>query len=351
MKNITLTFLLSMVCISIASAQFTLHKLKPKEAQLIKDRQLIVLLAQPNPVDTALFYKQGRRDEIAKLKALCDTFNTAIKEAITARWTLHQEIKYTTMEDYTKNYAKDGRKYVVMRFYSRETNLAFAPYVDFNTGRDKSDRKYLTHPNRFSGAQGLTFIAYTKGEDSMKKDKYFYDYPLPETTPGYLSIYFAIGMNNYYFTNILKKNSKLPAQKLIPDIQAHSKSLSTKTLLVSDEWKLPEFDLETIKTIYPYPVKIVSAQAFTEAIQSKDPALAWHVVWPIMYVRNSPGGNGLHFVISFTHFFIDNATGEPLAIMHPYIHSFMKFYEERDRFLNEEILEKIVRHNLTPLDK
>ena len=333
MKKVTLTsFLLCMLFCSALSAQFVVENISPTEAQLIRDRKLIVLLVEPNPTDTAIFYKKGETTELVKLKQLCSNFNQALKKVIATRWTLHQTVEFITPENYKNNYAKNGKEYIVMRFSSG----ANSQYIDFNTGYNKVEKKLAAYKNLFITPQTPSYLGFSKGENWM--GNFIYEFPLPESTPGYFSVVAAVGLNDFFLRSILQKDEKLSRREIEDIIIAKSPNLASKTLLVGNDWKPEEFDLEAMKKIYPYPIKMVNETELSEAIDSKAPDLAWHLVLPIVEYDKSSISTHTYVSYSYMHFFIDNNNGEPLMVMNPYLNGPLNYKKRQDRFLNEEIL-------------
>ncbi|AEE49982.1 hypothetical protein [Haliscomenobacter hydrossis] len=311
---------------------YMFEKLSPKEVETIKERKLIVLLAEPTPADISYYRYRRQKDEIVKLEKLCDAFNEAVKQAIAARWTMHKDVKFTNLEGYKKNYAKEGKQYVVMHF----SNLDYSMSTSFRIKLDTSGKK---------GYETLlcnNFVAFSKGEKSLKSTIHYL--MLPEVIPGELSAHFIMGVNEFLFRKVLEKDEKLTRSEMSEAILKGKAKLSNKTLLICKDWVLSSLDEATIKSMYPYPVKVVNKEEFVEAIRSKSADFVWHMAGSINERRSSSISSHVYRSLAFVHFLIDNATGEPLVMMHPYMYApIFNFFKNRtDHVLNKQILERIV---------
>lgn len=186
---------------------FIFERITPKDIEPIKTRKLIVILAEPNPDDISYYKTRKRLDDIDNIKKLCNTLNTALKEAIATHWTFHTEAAFMHLKEYKKAYPKGDKQHIVVHF----ANLHSPLYPHFNINVDTSKMK--SREKLFGRGQLVNHLVFVKGEKALSNPlRYFL---LPESIPGHLSAFFMVGLCDFFFQAILEKGKKYSEKKCL----------------------------------------------------------------------------------------------------------------------------------------
>lgn len=317
-----------------AQSYFIFERITPKDIEPIKTRKLIVILAEPNPDDIGYYKTRKRLDEIDKLKRLCDTLNMALKESISTHWTFHTQATFMRLEEYKKAYPKGDKQHIIVHFASLHSPL----YPHFNINIDTSKMK--SREKLFSREQQVNYLVFVRGEKALSN--YFRYFLLPESIPGHLSAFFMVGLCDFFFQAILEKGKKIIRKEMLEIMLKDKARLANKTLVIYKDWVAKSMTEEGIEAIYPYPVKLVDKEELIAIVRSKSANFVWYASAPIQEASSSSINNHISISYSHVHFLVDNATGNPLVMMHPYLHWPTRHKGREDRFLNEENLGKMV---------
>lgn len=306
-------FQLLIALLMCATLQAQMGMGKPKDIKAISERKMIVILEEPDPKYLAKLEKKGKTDEIAQVKTMYETFNAALKQAVTDKWTMHKEVDYKTWKEFKRIAKKKREKYAIMYFLSKRASNFNSGYVaakNLILKADMEEEKTSEH-NFLSLFQTFTI---DKAED-VPVDKWVFGSPvytitLPEVFPTYISVSYAIRSTDTYFEKRVS-GEKINMKSFKKEIEDNKERLAEKTLLIRQDWVAEDLDEEKIKSIYPHPVQLVTPEELDAAVRSGDKKYAWLVILPA--INSSSKSNSVIFMQQI----IDNENFEILQYYLP----------------------------------
>ncbi len=297
----------------IALAQIV-YPIKPEDAKQIIARKLLVITTEPDPKRIAKLKKKGEDKEAAEIEQLHTTFNEALKETISKRWTIHASVLYKTMDEFWEMDKKVLKEYVVMIFYSVDRGSG-DEFLHLATIQQEPGKKKRA-PNEFNQLfPKVAFVAAEKLTIPVNPDRDLYSRRLPEVCPGALSVFLTLQLINKHILESAKLEKKMSEKDEQMAIINNHKTLKEYTLFIGEEWKEADLSTTKIKATYPYSVQVLNQSALLDKLRSDEKQIAVHFVWPEVFMSSGGGTRVSPLALtSYYHFILDIQSGNVLAI-------------------------------------
>ena len=286
------------------------YPIKPEDAQLIMKRKLLVITPESDPKQLAKLKKKGKTQEAAEIENLYVSFNEALKEAISKRWTVHPSATYKTFSEFVKMDEKTLGEYIVMSFVTK-ISYRLQKYLYLNPLEEKPG-KAKQDINQFYDFFPL--ISFSRAEDFASPFKSVYERKMPEACPGALSLFFTLQLINNHVLETAKLEKKITKKDEKIAVKSNHEALKDKTLYIGEDWKSTDFSISQIKEIYPYAVEVVNQNVLVDKIRSNEGNIAVHFAWPEVGFSSSGAGSSMTSTVSFIHVIVDIGSGNILAV-------------------------------------
>ncbi len=295
----------------VALAQIA-YPVKPEDAKQIIARKLLVITTEPDPKRITKLKKKGEDKEVAEIEQLHTTFNEALKETISKKWTIHSSVLYKKMDEFWEMDKKVLKEYVVMVFYS-VYNGSGENYLHLEKIEQEPGKKKRAINEFKSVFPKVAFVAAEKLTIPVNPDRDLYSRRLPEVCPGPLSVFLTLQLINKHILESAKLEKKIAEKDEQMAIANNHKMLKEHTLFIGEEWKEADLSAAKIKATYPYSVQVLNQSALLDKLRSDEKQIAVHFVWPEVII-SSGGGSFPSAYTDYYHFIVDIQTGNVLAI-------------------------------------
>lgn len=240
---------------SLLHAQYKIPKLK--DIQEIKDKQLIVLINEPDPELVNKYARKGKINSLNEYKQIMGNYNDDMKSAAQKFWKLNdKEILFMTRADAHAMLKDKSQRYKYIIMYCFSFDATYKRELDWKMEGDG---------DKIIGTRTYFAIGYLD-------DVPIYERSVADLIPSGTFISYMVSMLNYNFNYMLTHNmDKYDINTVVLD-NAHL--LPKKTLLIAASDISPKV-INDIGTYYSCSYKVVSDSALEQAVMSGDPAYAY----------------------------------------------------------------------------
>jgi hypothetical protein len=251
-----------------------------EEINALSRRKLMVLLESIPKSKRAEMQRSNNTEQLKAVEKVYSDFNTALQSAVEKSWETHRDVLYLTRDEFDEIPNSTRKEYVVLYFMTKKVASKSAGFIPlWRAMLWPEPEAELTHFN-FSTLFQVCNI--DRAEDFATAENRLLSFPvhsisLPEVFPGTISINYAIAALNRHFVRCNSAASLSGTPLLSPENRSR---LAQKTLLICRDWLVNESDINKLKEIYPYPLRMVSAEELTAALVSGAPQYVWFVAIP-----------------------------------------------------------------------
>lgn len=277
-KLLTLSLALTLATLN-TFGQFSITS--QKDAALIKESKLLVVLEEPDPKTLKKLAKNGQ-SEVDNYKLQIEGRNKALGEAAEGYWSFSSEVKVL----------KESEVYDFLDGNDGYVTLQYGEYLDYyrmtspftNTGkmagwtRDSQTGlpTYLA-PTRYSVlANEITTLEILDKKSLIKVY-------LPNLSPSKTDVVYGLKEIQYILTYLSEGNKFIG---ILKQIKANNAELDKVTLLIDKDDVDEDLTEDLIKEIYPHPFMISDYETIEKAILEENPQYAYVTIVSV------PGGKG-----------------------------------------------------------
>ncbi len=270
-------------------AQFSITS--QKQAALIRDATLVVVLEEESPKQLKKLAKRGE-EQLANYRIQLAGRNKALTEAVKEYWTLSDEILIKTYDEIEELIDQGDKEYVM---------IEFGKHLDYEY--HKSNFSYNGKPVGWTRTGGTLLYnpatKFTKLANEICTVEIFYNGKsltkayLPNLSPSKAEAVYGIKVLQYQL-NYLLASPDNRITGFVKHIKANNKDLANVTLLIDEDEIDPELNESEIKKHYPFPFEIVDLEKITEAILNENSDYAY------VKIVATPTGKGNVFMHTLT---------------------------------------------------
>lgn len=290
MKKLIVLFLISIISLPTAQAQFGFGKLE--DVQQIQKAPLFVVLLNSNEKKVK---KLSKKDDgkLEQYRADIEAYNTAVKNAFQNSWSFSSDIRFITGEELDQIDTRENKgKYAY-----------FKQLIDVGNPGIMFDHK--------GAITTYNYAIYLTGKNKPVYS-FMYSTILPNEADFKL---ISQQIQGYLKTRESLKTKEKSRKEILAEIKANAPLLKEKTLLIEEE-SLSKSVLESIGDLYKYPFKIVSKDEIDQAIISDAKDIAYLRIIPVGQITENSGILKISNLV-FMQYVINAENGEYLAYVTP----------------------------------
>lgn len=291
---------------------------KIEEIEEVQKRKLIVMIEEPREKMLKKIAKKAKRGSVEDYKADLKTYNENIKTVVEKFWPYNKTgIQYKTFDEIKALSKTKSKEYAVLicasvepRSFSSGFNYAEGLYWVKDIKEDFEDRD-----DAMFSAMAVNTI------EDFTGNPVFY-LPLFDVFPTKASLVYGIkGIEGYFKMRIeTKKNgakNRDIMEKAEEEMSKRAPTLTSKTLIIREEWLDKELTKENLKNFYPYPYEICTREFMDDVAMNQDPKYAYGVVLPYV-ISHSSSNSFLYF-----QYVIDAVDNQTICLVMPSTGSMM----------------------------
>lgn len=234
---------------TVLYAQYDLPKYD--EVLQMKNRQLVVIINQPDEYLVKKYSKKSDDTKIREYLQMYGNYNDHMKEVVSKYWTFNdKEVLFKTWDEFKE-----------MTHDKAEEDKYYLMYSCSLTKREGFDWEFNQAGDQIIGSQTY-FKVGLQGESPFSK----FNYEYPWLKPSVRDLYFILTIINYEFNYILNHKADIDLKQMVNE-NAHI--LCDKTLLIT-KYNVSHTIIDNIQSVYPYKYELVDDSVKWNALKNHD---------------------------------------------------------------------------------